>query len=142
MTPQHSLIRELLVCTLRMMDPPSRNNSPLNTWVVDFAGNVAMSGSGLAFLGRIGRLIIPAFTSTEQAIEWGSRLNAAQHATLVDIQRTASNAARGEVKNEAIEQLEEAVDALEAKAAGAAVATPTPSQLTELRTRARVARAL
>jgi hypothetical protein len=27
-------------------------------------------------------------------MEWGSRLNAAQHATLVDVQRTSSNAAR------------------------------------------------
>src|SRR5215211_359066 len=78
-----------------MMDPP-RNKRALKTWVVDFAGNVAMSRSGLALLGRIGRLIIPAFTSTEQAIEWGSHLNAVQHATLVDIQRTASDAARGE----------------------------------------------
>jgi hypothetical protein len=47
-------------------------------------------------LARIETLLVPAFVSTEQAVEWGSHLSAQQHATLVEIQRTASNAARGE----------------------------------------------
>ena len=63
-------------------------------WLVDMSGNVAISASGLALLGRIETLCLPAFTSTEQAMAWGSRLNAEQHATLVDIQRSSSNAAR------------------------------------------------
>jgi hypothetical protein len=45
-------------------------------------------------LQRITSLRVPRFASSEQAMEWGSRLNAAQHATLIDIQRTSSNAAR------------------------------------------------
>ena len=38
-------------------------------------------------------LLIPMFISTEQAVEWGSRLNARQHATLVKKQRTMSSSA-------------------------------------------------
>ncbi len=68
----------------------------LDSYIVDDAGNVAISSDGLALLARIQALIIPIFVSAEQAVEWGSRLNPEQHATLVDIQRTASNAALGE----------------------------------------------
>ena len=39
---------------------------------------------------------IPTFTSTEQAVEWGSHLNVKQHATLVRAQRALNNAALGE----------------------------------------------
>ena len=63
----------------------------LNTWLIDSAGNVAISPSGVALLGRIEALVVPFFTSSEQAVEWGSHLNDEQHATLVDIQRTASD---------------------------------------------------
>jgi hypothetical protein len=47
-------------------------------------------------LARIDNLHVPAFVSTEQAIEWGSHLSAEQHDTLVDIQRTSSYAACAE----------------------------------------------
>ena len=52
--------------------------------------------SDLALLARIQALVVPDFVSTEQAVEWGSHLSAEQHATLVKMQRTASNAARRE----------------------------------------------
>ena len=65
----------------------------LDTWLVDVAGNVAATGAGLRRLQGIASLRVPLFVSTEEAMEWGSHLNAAQHASLVDIQRTFSNAA-------------------------------------------------
>ena len=46
--------------------------------------------------GRVKSLPIPTFVSTEQAMEWGSHLNAEEHATLVDRQRALSNTAFGE----------------------------------------------
>ncbi|HWY39917.1 MAG TPA: hypothetical protein VNX27_03900 [Chthoniobacterales bacterium] len=70
--------------------------STLDSYIVDKAGNVAISSDGLALLSRIKALVIPFFASTEQAVEWGSHLNPDQRATLVDIQRTTSNAAVGE----------------------------------------------
>ena len=42
------------------------------------------------------KFCIPTFTSTEQAMEWGSRLNSKQHATLVKAQRALSSAALDE----------------------------------------------
>ena len=74
----------------------SSHKGALDKWLIDPAGNIAISPSGLALLARIETLVVPAFASTEQAVEWGSHLDAEQHATLVDMQRTASNAARGE----------------------------------------------
>jgi hypothetical protein len=68
----------------------------LGSYIVDDAGNVAISSEGLALLARIKALVIPVFTSTEQAVEWGSHLDPEQHETLVDVQRTASNAALAE----------------------------------------------
>jgi hypothetical protein len=41
-------------------------------------------------------LLIPMFVSTEQAVEWGSHLNAKQHATLVKKQRALSSSALAE----------------------------------------------
>ena len=41
-------------------------------------------------------LFIPTFVSTEHAMEWGSHLNAEEHAMLVDRQRALSNAAVAE----------------------------------------------
>jgi hypothetical protein len=41
-------------------------------------------------------LLIPIFLSTEQAMEWGSRLDAKQHATLVQAQAGLSDDARAE----------------------------------------------
>jgi hypothetical protein len=41
-------------------------------------------------------LIIPVFTSTEQAISWGAHLNAKQHTTLVKTQRALSKNALAE----------------------------------------------
>ena len=76
-----------------MLDVSYIDADSLKTWVVDAAGNIAATDAGLGLLQRIDILGVPLFASAE-AMEWGSRLNAAQHATLVDIQRTASNAAR------------------------------------------------
>ena len=42
------------------------------------------------------KLCIPTFASAEQAVEWGSHLNAEQHATLVKAQRALSDTALGE----------------------------------------------
>ena len=66
----------------------------LDTWLVDRAGNIAATEAGLGLLQRITSLGVPMFVSSEQAMEWGSRLNGGQHATLVDIQRTTINTAR------------------------------------------------
>ena len=79
-----------------MIEPILTNNVALHPWLVDLAGNIAVTDTGLALLARIEALRVPAFVSTEEASEWGSHLDARQHATLVDIQRTASNAARSE----------------------------------------------
>jgi hypothetical protein len=72
------------------------HNDVVNIWLVDVDGNIGMSRFGLVLLADIKRLAVPMFTSTEQAMLWGSRLNAHQHATLLDIQRTRSNAALDE----------------------------------------------
>ena len=42
------------------------------------------------------KLCIPMFASTEYAVEWGSHLDAEQHATLVKAQRALSDTALGE----------------------------------------------
>jgi hypothetical protein len=42
------------------------------------------------------KLRIPAFISTEHAMEWGSHLNAEQHSALVKAQRTLSYTAAAE----------------------------------------------
>ena len=68
----------------------------LDPYIVDEAGNVAISPDGLALLARIEALAVPVFASTEEAVEWGSHLNPEQRTTLLHIQRTASNAAVGE----------------------------------------------
>jgi len=44
----------------------------------------------------IEKLCIPTFASTEQAVEWGSHLDAEQHATLVKAQRALSDTALGD----------------------------------------------
>ncbi len=51
---------------------------------------------GAAYKQALKTLLIPIFVSTEQAMEWGSRLNAKQHATLLTIQRSLRDAARAE----------------------------------------------
>ncbi len=79
-----------------MINSISRNEGGLDKWLIDSAGNIAISSSGLTVLARIKALAVPVFASTEQAVEWGSHLSPEQHATLVDMQRTASNAALGE----------------------------------------------
>jgi hypothetical protein len=81
---------------LWVIDPSSNKTGELHRWVVDAAGNIAISRAGLRLIVRIERLHVPAFTSTEEATDWGSHLNREQHATLVDIQRTSSNAALAE----------------------------------------------
>jgi len=85
-----------VACRLTNRHPSSSKKGALDKWLIDFAGNIAISRSGLALLARIEKLRVPVFASTEQAVEWGSHLDTEQHATLADIQRTASNAARGE----------------------------------------------
>jgi hypothetical protein len=79
-----------------MINSAFRNKDGLNTWLVDLAGNVAISDIGLALLGRINRLTVPVFVSTEEATVWGSNLDPEQRETLIDIQRTSSNAAQTE----------------------------------------------
>jgi hypothetical protein len=79
-----------------MINSAFRNKDGLTTWLVDLAGNVAISDIGLALLRRIKRLAVPVFASTEEAMAWGSNLDADQRKTLVDIQRTSSNAAQVE----------------------------------------------
>ena len=79
-----------------MINSTSSNQDALDKWLIDSAGNIAISPSGLALLARIKNLVVPVFASTEHAVEGGSHLDAEQHATLVDMQRTASNAAHDE----------------------------------------------
>jgi hypothetical protein len=50
----------------------------------------------MSWLRQLKTFRIPTFVSTEQAIEWGSHLNAKQHATLLKAQHALSNAALGE----------------------------------------------
>jgi len=45
---------------------------------------------------RVEKTFIPTFASTEHATEWGSHLNAEQHATLLDVQRALSYRALAE----------------------------------------------
>lgn len=80
-----------------MITPILRSKDAIATWLIDVVGNVAISISDLALLKRIRSLIIPAFVSTEEAMLWGSDLNPEQRATLLDMQRSVSNAARAEV---------------------------------------------
>jgi hypothetical protein len=68
----------------------------LEQWIIDVLGNIAVSAAGLGLLARIDTLVVPVLTSTEQALEWGSQLDARQRATLIHMQRTASNAAHSE----------------------------------------------
>jgi hypothetical protein len=79
-----------------MINSTFRNKDGLTTWLVDLAGNVAISDIDIALLGRINRLAVPIFASTEEAMVWGSNLDADERETLVDIQRTSSNAAQTE----------------------------------------------
>jgi hypothetical protein len=74
----------------------SKNKHVFSTWFIDVDGNVAISRIGLAMLGRIKNLAVPDFLGTEEAMEWGSHLNAEEHETLIEIQRTSSNAALSE----------------------------------------------
>jgi hypothetical protein len=77
-------------------NPISRNEQGLSTWLIDLAGNVAISDMGLDLLERIGKLGVPVFVSSEQAMAWGSGLNAEQREILVHIQRSLSEAAQAE----------------------------------------------
>ena len=79
-----------------MITPILGSKDAIPTWLIDVAGNVAISISDLALLKRIQSLIIPAFVSTEEAMLWGSNLDPEQRATLLDMQRSVSNAARAE----------------------------------------------
>ena len=79
-----------------MITPILRSKDAIATWLIDTAGNVAISISDVALLRRIRNLIIPAFVSTEQAMVWGSHLNPEQRATLLEMQRSVSDAAGAE----------------------------------------------
>jgi hypothetical protein len=68
----------------------------LAAYIIDEAGNIAISSDGLALLDRINDLRIPAFVSTEEATLWGSNLSAEEHDTLIAVQRRLSNAACAE----------------------------------------------
>jgi hypothetical protein len=99
----------------------------LGSYIVDDAGNVAISSEGLALLARIKALVIPVFTSTEQAVEWGSNLDPEQHETLVDMQRTASNAALGERNVQRMVNLATQAQLMREAAQGYRSQLPTPS---------------
>ena len=45
---------------------------------------------------RVNKFSIPTFVSSEQAMEWGSHLNAEQHASLVETKRALSYTAFAE----------------------------------------------
>src|SRR5207237_10343091 len=79
-----------------MMNSSLGGKASIVSWLIDAAGNFAISISDLALLKRIQSRIIPAFVSTEEAMLWGSDLNPEQRATLLDMQRSVSNAARAE----------------------------------------------
>ena len=79
-----------------MITPILRSKDAIATWLIDVAGNVAISISDVTLLRRIQSLIIPAFVSTEEAMLWGSQLKPEQRVTLLDIHRSVSNAARVE----------------------------------------------
>ena len=79
-----------------MINLVSIDKSALDKWLIDPAGNIAISTSGLALLARIKNLAVPVFASTEHAVEWGSHLDAQQRATLIDVRRSANDAAYGE----------------------------------------------
>lgn len=83
-----------------MINSTLGNKDTLNVWLVDLAGNVAATELGVALLHRIKALVIPAFASTEEAMEWGSSLNSQEHETLLDVQRMSSNAALAEVNSQ------------------------------------------
>jgi hypothetical protein len=53
-----------------------------------------------AYREALKTLLIPIFLSTEQAMEWGSHLDAKQHATLLQTQRALSDAATSEYDTE------------------------------------------
>ena len=77
-----------------MVVPNYRSIEALDTWLIDLSGNIAATDAGLGILHRIASLGVPLFVSSEDAMEWGSRLDAAERAILVEIQCTCSNAAR------------------------------------------------
>jgi hypothetical protein len=98
-----------------------------DSYIVDEAGNIAISPDGLALLARIRALVIPVFASSEQAVEWGSHLNPEQHATLVDMQRTASNAALGERSLQCMVNLATQAQLMREAAQAFLAQLPTPS---------------
>ena len=92
------VVAEPLDAFIRIMNPP-----PFTTWQNE--ENTAQSrweseGGNAGELPPVvsGReeLVIPNFVSTEQAISWGSHLNAKQHTTLVKAQRALSENALSE----------------------------------------------
>jgi hypothetical protein len=68
----------------------------LASYIVDEAGNVAISSEGLALLDRIEDLRVPDFISTEEATLWGSNLSAEEHNILIEVQRRLRDAVRAE----------------------------------------------
>ena len=74
----------------------STREDDFSTWLVDLAGNVAASEAGLALLGRIKKLAVPFFGSTEEAMVWGSQLDPEERETRMHVQHAASNAALSE----------------------------------------------
>ena len=53
-----------------------------------------------AYREALKTLLIPIFLSAEQAMQWGSHLNAKQHTTLTQTQCALSNAATSECNTE------------------------------------------
>lgn len=84
--------RDLAASNMKTL-PSVEGESHLPVWLIDPEGNVAACSEGLSLLGRIGKLLVPHFRSTDEAMDWGSKLSTSQKATLLDILRTAQNAA-------------------------------------------------
>ena len=72
-------------CHYRHADLVRISTCPMNDWYKSAVYKQALE-----------TLLIPIFVSTEQAMEWGSHLNAKQHATLIQTQCALSDAARSE----------------------------------------------
>ena len=56
--------------------------------------------SSAVYREAVKTLVIPIFVSTEQAIEWGSRLNEKQHVALATVQCALSDASRAECNSQ------------------------------------------
>ena len=92
------VVAEPLDASIRIMNPPllttsqNEENTAQSRWESE-GGN---AGELPPVVNGREELVIPIFGSTEQAINWGSHLNAEQYTTLVNAQRALSKDALSE----------------------------------------------